>query len=121
MMDKVTGSSGSVGIKSTSGIDLDRTKNREEGLKQIEQFERQIKNGQSKEQLEKVVDSMNQFLTASNTHLKFEFHDELREYYVTVVDDVTQEVIKEIPSKKMLDKYASKMSEALGIVVDQKI
>ena len=63
---------------------------------------------------------MNDFLKPSNTHLKFEFHDELEEYYVTMVDDVTQEVIREIPSKKLLDMYAA-MTEYLGILVDKKI
>ena len=32
-----------------------------------------------------------------------------------------EEVIKEIPSKKMLDMYASMMSKVLGIIVDHKI
>ncbi|GIN85273.1 hypothetical protein J6TS2_16590 [Heyndrickxia sporothermodurans] len=73
-----------------------------------------------KEKLEKIVDSMNEFVSASNSHLKFEFHDKLNEYYVTVVDDNTQEVVKEIPSKKMLDMYAA-MTEFLGIMVDKKI
>ena len=77
-------------------------------------------NEKDKAKLEKVVDSMNEFVSASNTHLKFEFHDKLNEYYVTVVDDSTQEVVKEIPSKKMLDMYAA-MTEFLGIMVDKKI
>lgn len=74
----------------------------------------------TKEKLEKIVDGMNEFVSASNTHLKFEFHDKLNEYYVTIVDDKTQEVVKEIPSKKMLDLYAA-MTEFLGIMVDKKI
>ncbi|KYC88608.1 flagellar protein FlaG [Heyndrickxia sporothermodurans] len=73
-----------------------------------------------KDKLEKIIDSMNEFVAASNTHLKFEFHDKLNEYYVTVVDDTTQEVVKEIPSKKMLDMYAA-MTEFLGVMVDKKI
>lgn len=57
--------------------------------------------GQIKEeQLTEVVDSMNEFLQASHTSLKFVLHEELNEYYVTLVDDLTQEVVKEIPSKK---------------------
>ena len=73
-----------------------------------------------KDEMEKVVQGMNEFLKPSNTHLKFEFHDELQEYYVAIVDDITQEVIKEIPSKKLLDIYA-KMTEFLGVLVDKKI
>jgi flagellar protein FlaG len=73
-----------------------------------------------KEKLEEVVKSMNGFLQPSHTSLKFQLHEKLQEYYVSVVDDVTKEVVREIPSKKLLDMYAA-MSEFLGLVVDQKI
>ncbi|WP_082174464.1 flagellar protein FlaG [Bacillus sp. FJAT-27231] len=73
-----------------------------------------------KAKMEKIVQGMNDFLKPSNTHLKFEFHDELEEYYVTMIDDETQEVIREIPSKKLLDMYAA-MTDYLGILVDKKI
>ncbi|MDM5228408.1 flagellar protein FlaG [Cytobacillus sp. NJ13] len=77
--------------------------------------------GQIKEdKLTEVVDSMNEFLQASHTSLKFVLHEELNEYYVTLVDDLTQEVVKEIPSKKMLDMYAA-MTEFVGLMVDKKI
>ena len=42
------------------------------------------------------------FLTPLDTSLKFEFHEELNEYYVTIVDNTSNEVIKEIPPKKCL-------------------
>ncbi|MCA0150557.1 flagellar protein FlaG [Rossellomorea vietnamensis] len=74
----------------------------------------------TKEKLQNVVQGMNEFLSASNTHLKFEFHDRLKEYYVTIVDDVTKEVVREIPAKKMLDMYAA-MTEFVGLMVDQKV
>lgn len=73
----------------------------------------------TKEKTEKVINSMNNFLKESNSHLKFKFHDELKEYYVTIVDDTTNEVIKEIPSKKLLDMYAA-MTDYLGLLVDKK-
>ncbi|MDW2876655.1 MULTISPECIES: flagellar protein FlaG [Bacillaceae] len=75
---------------------------------------------QSKENIEKVVASINDFLKPANSHLKFEFHEDLKEYYVTIVDDSTKEVIKEIPSKKLLDMYSA-MKEYLGLLVDKKI
>ncbi len=75
----------------------------------------------SKEDLTHVVNGMNKFLKASpQTHLKFEFHDQLNEYYVTLVDEVTDEVVREIPPKKLLDMFAA-MTEYLGIMVDKKI
>jgi flagellar protein FlaG len=74
---------------------------------------------QSKEKTEKVINSMNEFLKDSNTHLKFSLHEELQEYYVAIVDDATNEVIREIPSKKLLDMYAA-MTEYVGLLVDRK-
>ncbi len=80
----------------------------------------QVTSPMDKDEMEKVVQGMNDFLKPASTHLKFEFHDELKEYYVSIVDDVTHEVVKEIPAKKMLDMYAA-MTEFLGILVDKKI
>jgi flagellar protein FlaG len=74
---------------------------------------------QAKDTTEKVVNSMNEFLKASNTHLKFEFHEELQEYYVAIIDERTNEVVKEIPSKKLLDMYAA-MTEYVGLMIDKK-
>lgn len=73
-----------------------------------------------KEKVAKVVDGLNEFLTPSHTSLKFEYHEKLNEYYVTLIDDHTKEIVKEIPSKKMLDFYAA-MTEAIGLLIDNKI
>ena len=73
----------------------------------------------TKEKTEKVINTMNEFLKESNTHLKFTFHDELKKYYVAIVDDTTDEVIREIPPKKLLDMYAA-MTDYLGLLVDKK-
>jgi flagellar protein FlaG len=70
--------------------------------------------------LEKKIDTMNTFLEPTHTNLKFEMHEKLKEYYVAVVDSDTQEVIKEIPPKQLLDAYA-KMAEFMGLLVDEKI
>ncbi|WP_181347267.1 flagellar protein FlaG [Thalassobacillus sp. CUG 92003] len=69
---------------------------------------------------EQVVESLNEFLEPTDTSLKFEFHDKLERYYVTLVDKQTDEVVKEIPPKKMLDVYAA-MAEFMGFIVDEKI
>lgn len=67
----------------------------------------------------KMTDSLNKFLETSNTELRFKFHDELKEYYVTVVNS-KDEVVREIPSKKLMDIFAA-MQDFLGILVDRKI
>ena len=70
--------------------------------------------------MEEVVKGINEFLIPVNTSVKFILHEKLNDYYVNVVDDRTQEVIKEIPSKRLLDTYAS-MMEFVGLLVDKKI
>lgn len=74
----------------------------------------------TKEKLERVVESLNRFLEPTMTSLHFKLHEELNEYYVELVDSNTSEVIREIPSKKMLDMYAE-MTKLMGVFVDEKI
>jgi flagellar protein FlaG len=72
------------------------------------------------EEVKQKVDSLNQFLKVTNTQLKFNFHEELNEYYVTIIDENTKEIVKEIPPKKLLDMYAA-MKDTLGLFIDKKI
>lgn len=72
-----------------------------------------------REEVEKVIQELNDFSKPMRTNLKFQLHDTLREYYVTVVDPITDEIIKEIPPKKLLDMYAG-MAEFMGLFVDAK-
>jgi flagellar protein FlaG len=74
----------------------------------------------TKEKIEEIVKGMNEFLQPAHTSLKFELHEELKEYYVKIIDDRTKEVVREIPPKKLLDMYAA-MTQFLGLVVDKKI
>ncbi|MEN2467472.1 flagellar protein FlaG [Ornithinibacillus sp. JPR2-1] len=74
----------------------------------------------TKKQIETAVDKLNDFIEPLKTSLKFQFHEELNEYYVAVVDPNTDEVIKEIPPKKILDMYAA-MGEYMGFLIDKKI
>ncbi|MUV39061.1 uncharacterized protein JNUCC1_02933 [Lentibacillus sp. JNUCC-1] len=70
--------------------------------------------------VETAVTKMNELAKPLKTDLKFQLHEDLNEYYVTVVNPVTHEVIKEIPPKKMLDMYAA-MAEFMGLLVDEKV
>lgn len=74
---------------------------------------------QTKEKLRKEIDGMNKWLQTTNTHIKFTLHEELNEYYVQVINDQTQEVIREVPSKKMMDMVA-KIHEMVGLLVDER-
>ncbi|WP_332327992.1 flagellar protein FlaG [Metabacillus litoralis] len=70
----------------------DKSVNEEKSLNQSKELPK-------KEEVEKIVKSMNDFLQPTNTHIKFEFHEKLKEYYVTIIDNKTENVIREIPSK----------------------
>ncbi|MED1204392.1 flagellar protein FlaG [Heyndrickxia acidicola] len=74
----------------------------------------------TKENVQKVVDALNKFVSASSTHIQFKFHEKLKEYYVTIVNDQTNQVVQEIPSKKLLDIYAA-MNDYLGMIMDKKV
>jgi flagellar protein FlaG len=74
----------------------------------------------SRDNLQHKIEAMNKFIQPISTSVKFEFHEKLNEYYVKIIDSNTSETVKEIPSKKFLDMYAS-MAEHMGIIVDKKI
>lgn len=103
---------------------VEKPRNRAEVESVIESLEKQMKSGLqqyvTEDRLKVAIQGANEFLSSSNTHLKFEYHEQLNEYYVTVVDDITSEVVREIPPKKMLDMFAA-MTEFVGLVVDEKI
>lgn len=77
-------------------------------------------NEKQKGDVQEVVEGLNKFLKPSLSSLKFEFHEGLNEYYITIIDEETKEVIKEIPPKKLLDLYQA-MAEYVGLMVDKKI
>jgi len=72
------------------------------------------------EKAKKMTDSLNQLLETTNTKLRYEFHEKLEKYYVTLVDSQTDQVVREIPNKKLMDMYVA-MLEFVGIFVDKKI
>ena len=72
------------------------------------------------EKAKKMTESLNQLLETTNTKLRYEFHEKLERYYVTLVDSETDQVVREIPNKKLMDMYAA-LLEFAGIFVDKKI
>ncbi|MFJ6264936.1 flagellar protein FlaG [Lysinibacillus xylanilyticus] len=74
----------------------------------------------SKEKLQNVVDTVNEFLQINHNASKFVLHDGLDRYFVQVVNTQTEEVVKEIPPKKLLDAFYE-MQKLLGMIVDEKI
>ncbi|MGM0843787.1 MAG: flagellar protein FlaG [Bacillota bacterium] len=119
MIEKVTG--GSSAFQSISTHQSSETKEIEKIHRvQDKQQESPLPRPVTKEKVEEVVNEMNEFLNGSNTSIQFQFHEKLKEYYVTIVDNNSKEVVREIPAKKMLDMYAA-MTEYIGLMVDKKI
>jgi len=69
--------------------------------------------------LKKVVEKANQTMAIQNRYLEFQIHEKTNEIIVKVVDRETNEVIREIPSEKILDMFAS-MLEIAGLLVDER-
>ncbi|WP_243290300.1 flagellar protein FlaG [Bacillus sp. FJAT-47783] len=74
----------------------------------------------NKEELKTVIDNLNEFVKPVETSIQFELHEQLNEYYVKVINKETEEVVREIPPKKMLDMYAA-MAELMGFIINEKV
>ncbi|TCN26750.1 flagellar protein FlaG [Mesobacillus foraminis] len=103
---------------SKTGVTNINTKEIESVSRSQEETEKNL--NLSKAKVKEMVDTLNEFVQASDTSIKFQYHEKLHEYYVSIVDNTTNEVVREIPPKKMLDIYAA-MTEFLGLMVDKKI
>ncbi|MFJ7921384.1 flagellar protein FlaG [Lysinibacillus fusiformis] len=76
--------------------------------------------GISKNKLQQVVNVVNEFLEINHSSSKFVYHEGLERYYVAIVNRDTDEVVKEIPPKKLLDAFYE-MQKMVGMIVDEKI
>lgn len=72
-----------------------------------------------KEDLERVTYEANKALETVNTQLKFRVHEGTGRPLIKLVESSSQEVIREIPSEKMLDVLAG-IWEWAGLIVDRK-
>ncbi|GEL78703.1 flagellar protein FlaG [Tenuibacillus multivorans] len=108
------------GTKGRHGVEHTKTKPKLQAIQEEGASKRESGEEITKERASELVEGLNEFLEPVDTSLKYELHDKLDRYYVTVVDQNTDEVIKEIPPKKLLDVYAA-MAEFMGLIVDEKI
>lgn len=71
------------------------------------------------EQLIIAIERANKAMQGINTSFRFSIHEGTKEIMVKVLDKDTGEVVREIPSEKILDMVA-KMWEMSGIFVDER-
>lgn len=73
----------------------------------------------SERMLIETIEKANKELVIANRALEFSVHEKTKEIIVKVIDTESKEVIREIPSEKILDMVAS-MLEIAGILVDER-
>lgn len=73
----------------------------------------------SQEQLQKMIDQSNKHLLGKDAKLTYKVHESTKKTIITLVDTNTEEVIREIPSEKMLDSIAN-IWEMVGIIVNKE-
>ena len=76
----------------------------------------------SDDEINKIIDEANDKLKKQKikTHVELAMHDVLHTTMIKVINDKTDEVIREYPPGKILDAVA-KMCKDAGILVDKKV
>lgn len=69
--------------------------------------------------VELVMDLQKQLKMLHNVDLHFSVHEASGRVMVTVIDDETGKVLREIPNSEMLD-LATKLEETIGLIFDTK-
>jgi flagellar protein FlaG len=70
-------------------------------------------------EIKKMTENLNNAAASLNFSLNFQIHKKTGKLFVKVIDKNTHKVIKEIPSKSLLD-FLSKFEEAVGALFDDK-
>lgn len=65
------------------------------------------------------IERANRAILGANKEFHFSIHEATKQIQIKVLDKDTKEIIREIPSEKVLDMIA-KMWEMAGIMVDEK-
>ena len=73
----------------------------------------------SPKEMEKTVAQINRTTEAFNISFRFKLHEGSERYIMQVVDIERNEVIKEIPAKKLLD-LAAHIKDMIGLLLDEK-
>ena len=73
----------------------------------------------NREDLEQAVAESNDILFKDDNHFEFEIHEGTGRMMVKLVNKETKEIIKEIPSEKILDLIAN-IWDLVGILVDER-
>lgn len=75
---------------------------------------------QRKHTIPQLVDQVNKKLEEAGTYIQVKVHEKTNTIMVVVLKDETNEVVREIPSEKMIDVMYN-LSNKVGLFVDEKM
>lgn len=88
-------------------------------VKEDEEQNEQKNNGTANKMLQDAVNQVSDSFKANRTACKFTYHEKTRQVSIKIYDEVTKEVIREIPPEESI-RMVEKMWEIAGLLVDEK-
>lgn len=73
-----------------------------------------------REEVERATDKLNRFMSFIDKRLRFDIHETSDQIMVRVIDQDTEDVLNEMPPKRVLELLDSLMDIA-GLLIDQKV
>ena len=77
------------------------------------------KNAEKEVDVNDAVDQLNETARVFNRSIRFKVHEDTHRTMISVVDSLTDKVIREIPSEEALDMVA-RMNDAIGALFDKR-
>lgn len=77
------------------------------------------KNAEKEVDVNEAVDQLNETARVFNRSIRFKVHEDTHRTMISVVDSLTDKVIREIPSEEALDMVA-RMNDAIGALFDKR-
>ncbi len=82
-------------------------------------LEQQVSPELKKEDIEKLTENLNQLMDSFAVSTRFSVHEVTKDIMVRVFNSKTNETIREIPPRKIIDMVA-RMMELVGLLTDEK-
>lgn len=107
-----------VKVENTSHTDKNITTDSSKGNNKASDDSRNKKD-LNKEQLTKVNEELNHFLSLIDSNIQFSIHEKSKQLMVQVIDTKDKRVLKEFPSHEMLNIMAN-IREYVGVLLDKR-
>ncbi|WP_434511456.1 flagellar protein FlaG [Desulfitobacterium sp. AusDCA] len=73
-----------------------------------------------REEVEKATDKLNRLMSLIDKRRVFQIHEQSHQLIIKIIDEKTNEVVDEIPPKRLLDILSS-ITQIVGILVDKRV